>query len=287
MNKVIILLIGFVFCFTPACTQQSESYWEVLPDPEGKVNDFEHILSDVEEHLLDSLVKEYERRTTVQIAIITIPENATASERFDTLIIHIANTWGVGQEDTDNGIVIAISDAHRRIRIVNGYGIEPILSDAQTLEILEKYMIPHLKEGRYFQGLFDGIQEIKKILSPQVPDQYVHLNEMTVFEFLELVKVDQKNPLVLVGSKAPVDWLTPSDIDSLITLIDAKEPTKMLFVGYTDEYLAANSTLGGYVMDILEAHINKEQFPVRQTEIPRADFNRKERLLKWYHEQKK
>jgi uncharacterized protein len=51
------------------------------------------------------------------------------------------------------------------MRINNGYGIERILSDEETAEIVNKQFIPNFKTGDFFKGTTYGIEEIKlKIL---------------------------------------------------------------------------------------------------------------------------
>lgn len=134
-----------------------QKFWDSLPEPRGWTNDYENIFIDDEEQKLDSVISVFEKETTTQICIVTIDTVCTSEERFDNLALHIGKTWGVGQKEKDNGIVICISTGYRRIRISNGYGIEKILSDEKTKEIIDKYFIPKFKQGEYFQGTFDGL----------------------------------------------------------------------------------------------------------------------------------
>lgn len=165
MIRQITLLTIFLCGFITAYAQNSkDSYWDNLPKPTGWVNDFEHLFTGEEERTLDSLIADYEKRTTIEISIVTIPASATEKERFDDLTLFTAKTWGVGKKEQDNGILICISKGHRKIRIQNGYGIEKRMTDHQTKQVIDQMFIPNFRADQYFKAVFYGIQEIKKFL---------------------------------------------------------------------------------------------------------------------------
>jgi uncharacterized protein len=64
------------------------------------------------------------------------------------------------KKNKNNGIVIGLSKGHRTIRISNGYGIEPILSDKETKKIIDEIIIPEFKNERYYEGIRKGILKI-------------------------------------------------------------------------------------------------------------------------------
>ena len=145
-------------------THKSNDYWKDLPHPVSWVNDLENILTIQEIKSLDSLISEYEKITTNEIAIISIPTSATEKDQFEDLSLHIAKKWGIGKKEKNNGILIAVSKGHRFIRIQNGLGIEQVLSDSQTKQIIDQIIIPSFKVNEYYKGLFNGIIEIIKVL---------------------------------------------------------------------------------------------------------------------------
>jgi len=120
--------------------------------PLGWTSDFEHIFLKEQILELDSIVAKFEKETKNEIAIVTIDSSWTIKEKFDSLILSIANFWGVGKKEINNGILIGISTGLRKIRIQNGYGIEGKLSDAETKKIIEDVMLPEFKNGNYFEG---------------------------------------------------------------------------------------------------------------------------------------
>jgi uncharacterized protein len=135
-----------------------------IPKPIGYVNDFEKIYTSEEIETLDSLIANYKKRTTIQISIITIDTTMMKKEELDSWTLKVMKAWGVGRKDKNNGILIGISRGYRVIRIQNGYGIEKILSNQKTKEIIDKDFIPFFKEAKYFEGTMNGLQALMKKL---------------------------------------------------------------------------------------------------------------------------
>lgn len=292
MNRQITILTLFLWSFFTACGQTSNDYWTKLPSPTGWVNDFENIFTEDQERTLDSLISEYEKRTTTEIAIITIPTSATDKERFNELTLFIANKWGVGKKEKDNGILIAISKGHRTIRINNGFGIEKLITDNQTKQIIDQIIIPSFKADDFYKGIFDGIQEIKRILDEGSKSDFVNLKDYSVYQFIELLKIDNKTPnqlnILTVGLQTPENWVSAKDIDSLMTFIKSNEPAKCVMQIVSSHLpLGDSSTIGGQVMDIIEAFKDKKSYPTILTSCAKTDQERIKKLTVWWNEQKK
>jgi len=132
--------------------------------PVGWTSDFEHILTINQIEILDSIIQDLERQTTIEIAIVTIDSSYILPESFDSLITSLGRLWGVGKKEKNNGIIIGVSSGLRKIRISNGYGIEEKLSDEETKNIIDNNILPEFKQANYFEGLKQGlIAIIKKI----------------------------------------------------------------------------------------------------------------------------
>jgi len=131
----------------------------------GWVTDYEQLYSKSEKAMLNSLIDQYEKETTVEIVIVTIDSTRVSADRFEELSLTIANHWGVGKFGKDNGVLIAISKDYRKIRIQNGNGIEKILTNEETYEIIHKVFIPAFRNGNYFEGTIQGVKELIKFLN--------------------------------------------------------------------------------------------------------------------------
>lgn len=140
-------------------TANAETETSMLPKPTGYVNEFENILTDAKEKELTTLIKGLESQTSDHISIVTL----TGLEPYDNIddySLDLANYWGVGQKDKNNGILIAVGKELGKIRIQNGFGIEKRLTDAETKRIIDEVMIPEFKNDNYFVGLKRGFEVI-------------------------------------------------------------------------------------------------------------------------------
>ena len=137
---------------------------QIPQKPLGWTTDYEEIFTPAQVDTLNSMISQFERETTIEIAIITIDSSWIAKEKFDSSVLAIGNLWSVGKKDKNNGIVIGISIGLRMIRISNGYGIEQKLPDEETKKIIDETIIPNFKEGKYFEGVQLGLVEIMRRL---------------------------------------------------------------------------------------------------------------------------
>lgn len=143
-------------------------FWDSLPRPTGWVNDYEGLYADEEELVLDSIISIFKSETGFEFALVTIDTIYTTEDKFDELTLRIASSWGVGEKGKDNGILIGISRGHRKIRINNGFGIEKLITDNETKEIIDNYFIPYFKTGQYFPGTLTGLTELIKLLKTKI-----------------------------------------------------------------------------------------------------------------------
>lgn len=139
-------------------------FWDDLPKPLKWTNDYENLFSDDEEAKLNQIITDFEKETTVEIAIVTIDTVKVSQEKFEDLSLHIARTWGVGKKEKSNGILIAISKGYRQIRIQNGDGIAIIIFDEETADIIQNQIITYFKNEEYFEGTQSGLLNIIDLL---------------------------------------------------------------------------------------------------------------------------
>lgn len=122
---------------------------QTFPKFTGFVVDAANVLPpDVEAALtakLDALQKETHR----QLVVATIPD--LQGYPLEDYGYRLGRAWGVGLKDANNGIILFIAPnepaGHRGPRIEVGYGLEPIVTDALSSQIINGQMMPLLKAG--------------------------------------------------------------------------------------------------------------------------------------------
>lgn len=164
MKKYLALLLLFTGLLTFGQSAPDTAAWDKLPPPTGVVTDYEHLFTDKEILALTELITQFEKETTIEIAVITINPELTPKERFEEFTLYIANKWGVGKKGKGNGILIGISKGYHRIRIQNGDGVKTLITDDATYRVIQEFFIPQYKADRYFDGTKAGIEELTRRL---------------------------------------------------------------------------------------------------------------------------
>jgi uncharacterized protein len=67
---------------------------------------------------------------------------------------------GIGEKGKDNGLLIVLALAQRRVQIEVGYELEQWITDGFSGETSREYMAPAFREGRYGDGLRIGTERI-------------------------------------------------------------------------------------------------------------------------------
>lgn len=136
-----------------------------VPRLTGRVNDYANILSAGQEAELENLLRDTEEKTSAQVALLTI--NSLAGEALEDFSIRVVEKWELGQEERDNGVLLLVAMADRKVRIEVGYGLEPILTDAKSGYIIRKFIVNQFKKGNYFAGIKSGLGAVTGIIKKE------------------------------------------------------------------------------------------------------------------------
>jgi len=133
-----------------------------FPKPDGVVTDLAAVLTPAAKADIESRIREVEQRTTaeVAVAIVSSLDGLTVEDYASRLF----QQWGIGQKASDNGVLILVAPAERKIRIEVGYGLEPILPDGLAGEIIRNQALPAFRNGDYPQGLTATVQRVAAII---------------------------------------------------------------------------------------------------------------------------
>jgi uncharacterized protein len=149
--KHIILII--VLLSLPCRLQALEA-----PQLTGRVNDLARMLTPETLQQLDRKLVAFERETSNQVVVLTIP--SLQGDDIDQFSIRVAETWKIGQKGRDNGVLLVVAQAERKVRIEVGMGLQGVLPDITAGRIIRDVMRPYLKTGNYDQGISVGVDSI-------------------------------------------------------------------------------------------------------------------------------
>lgn len=119
--------------------------------PTSRVNDYAGVLAPDEIVQLEHRLAEGERATGAQVVVAVFP--SLQGESLEDFSIALAERWRVGRKGLDDGVILLVFVAERRVRLEVGYGLEPVIPDAVAGRIIGEAIAPRFKEGRYAAGL--------------------------------------------------------------------------------------------------------------------------------------
>lgn len=119
------------------------------------VYDVADALSEQEEQSLESLLQSFEKQTSNQFVVVIVNDLCDYDKA--DYAIELGDTWGVGQKELSNGVVILVKPKRGTERgevfIAIGRGLEGAIPDAATWTIIDNEMIPSFKNNDYAGGI--------------------------------------------------------------------------------------------------------------------------------------
>ena len=141
-------LVAFFIITVCICTNTF-----ALPSPTNEfyVADFANLLSDSTKQYIINNSNALYNSTDAQIVVATLDSIDGKIER--EYGIELARDWEIGGKDRNNGVLILLALAERKITVEVGYGLEGALPDSKTGRLLDQYAVEHLSMGDYDTGL--------------------------------------------------------------------------------------------------------------------------------------
>lgn len=149
------------------------------PEPARLVNNFSKefpdFISAAETEKLEQKLADFSTETTSQIVIVIVDEMAGYDAR--TYAMELGNLWGVGQKETDNGVVILIKPTggpgERLFFIATGKGLEAILPDQTVSNITQRELLPNFRNRDFYKGFDHTTTVLMSIIKGQYSaDEY-------------------------------------------------------------------------------------------------------------------
>ena len=134
-----------------------------VPPLSGRVVDNASLLSSSEKEELTSLLESLEEATGAQVAVLTVA--TLAGDSLESFGIRVADTWKLGQKGEDNGAILIVALAERKIRIEVGYGLEDKLTDMKCGLIIRNVIAPYFQNGDYGEGITAGVKNMAGIVA--------------------------------------------------------------------------------------------------------------------------
>ena len=120
-------LIGLLFSFSALALP--------VPTLVSPVMDEANILNSQEKSQLDQKIRDIHKKGIIQITVLTIP--SLEGEILEDYSIKVVDKWKLGDAKKDNGVLILVAMAERKLRIEVGNGIEGDITDLEAKRIID------------------------------------------------------------------------------------------------------------------------------------------------------
>jgi uncharacterized protein len=161
MTRLALLLLVLLGLAAPAGAQ-------TFPPLTGRVVDTADLLPPADEAALARKLEGLERSTSRQLVVATVPD--LQGYPVEDYGYRLGRAWGIGQKGVNNGLILLVSKNDRKIRIEVGYGLEPVITDALSSEIIREKITPAFKAGDFPGGIRAGVDSLAEQLQAP-PDQ--------------------------------------------------------------------------------------------------------------------
>ena len=156
---------------TPAAAQE-------FPKLSGRVVDTADLLPPAEEVALTQKLEALEKASSRQLVVATVPD--LQGYPIEDYGYQLGRAWGIGQKEANNGVILLVSKGDRKVRIEVGYGLEPILTDALSHQIIQERIIPSFKQNDYPGGIRAGVDAVAEQL--QAPPEQAEQRALAAAE---------------------------------------------------------------------------------------------------------
>jgi uncharacterized protein len=148
----------FLFFILWLCCLPFTAYGFDVPRLQGYVNDYAGMIGPPAKSKIEEGLRAFEQSDSTQIVILTIP--SLEGENIEEFGIKVAETWKIGQQVKDNGVLFIVSKQERKIRIEVGRGLEGKLTDLMAGRIIDQVIKPRFKQGDFDGGFIAGVSSL-------------------------------------------------------------------------------------------------------------------------------
>jgi uncharacterized protein len=107
---------------------------------------------------LSSRLAAFDNETSTQVVVAVL--STLGGEPLEEASRRIVIENRMGRKGKDNGVLLLVVRNDRKIRIEVGRGLEGVLTDALSSQIIRKEIVPHFKANDYAGGIEAGVNAI-------------------------------------------------------------------------------------------------------------------------------
>ncbi len=159
-------LLGSVVCLAMLAAVADAQ--PALPDLTQPVHDTAGVIDAASAARIDRLSRDLQAATGDVIVVATRQQVAPFMDVRELAVKWYENNGrGIGNRDTDAGVLVLLAVDDREVWIEVGYGLEGAITDGFAGSTSRNVMVPFFREGRYGEGLHAGVVEIARRIAAE------------------------------------------------------------------------------------------------------------------------
>lgn len=163
-------IINFIFClFSCFLTLGAKDYSPSdlinpnIQDRRQYIADPENLVSPTAKTRANSILWQLRNTTGAEVVLVVVPNTGDYTE--EDFATKLFDDWKVGKSDKDNGVLVLIVPDQKSARIATGYGVEGVIPDISAMKIIQRSIVPYMKQGDINSAVVAVSGDIAKILS--------------------------------------------------------------------------------------------------------------------------
>ncbi len=129
----------------------------------GRVVDQANLMDEGLEIQLTARLAELERDTGAQMVIATT--TSLDGKDIADYSLQLANAWGVGSKERDDGLLLLVAPNERKVRIEVGRGLETVMTNDICAQIIQRSILPLFRQGDMSGGIVAATDEIVEVMN--------------------------------------------------------------------------------------------------------------------------
>ena len=171
--KYKLILIITLFCVLGAFAKNYSPEDVINPniaDRRVYVADPANLVSTEAEAAANETLWHLRQKTGAEVVVVVVPNTGNYTrEEFATKLF---DDWKVGKSDKDNGVIVLIVPDQREAWLATGYGIEGIIPDISATKIIQRSVVPYMKENNLDGAVVAVSSDVANVLSdPEVAEE--------------------------------------------------------------------------------------------------------------------
>ncbi|RYY13490.1 MAG: TPM domain-containing protein [Cytophagaceae bacterium] len=163
MNLNRLLSLGALLLAVGAGPARAADGIPARPKPFTFVTDQANLLEPADEKKLENGLRRYADNTGTQVVVVTVP--SLGGQNVNEFARQLGTSWGLGQKDKNNGLVVLVASQEHKLSIEPGSGLRANVTPSVIQRAIGE-MTPAFKQNDYAAGLRGGLNTLLAAANP-------------------------------------------------------------------------------------------------------------------------